>query len=301
MRILLAVDGSASSVQARDLVASLRWPPGTAITLLSTYDVPVAWVVDPAAATGDWLDQAEDGLRQNAESEAARLAAPLEGRGWVVDRRVQRGRTATVILDVAEELAADLVAVGSRGHGPIASMVLGSVSAEVADRARCAVLVARGPRVSRVLVATDGGECAALIPGELAEAAVFAGLPTIALSVTPVDSPAFELMVSLYTLGNDPLEAQRQELRETHRHHATTMAEELTTVGIPTEPEVRSGDAAHEIIAAAAAHQADLIVVGSRSLRGLDRWLLGSVARNVLVHTPASVLIVRSREGQDGS
>lgn len=138
MRILLALDGSSSSVEARDLVLSLPWPDGTAITLLTAYDIPTAWLGDTAMAGGDWLGEAEDGLRRNAEAELERLAGPLTGGGWSVDRRVVRGRAASVILAAAEELAADLVVVGSRGHGAIASMLLGSVSAEVADHARCA-------------------------------------------------------------------------------------------------------------------------------------------------------------------
>lgn len=301
VRILVAVDGSASSLEARDLVVSLPWPGGTSITLLTAYDIPIAWLSDTAMAGGDWLGEAEDDLRRNAEAELERLAEPLAGRDWSVDRRVVRGRAGSVILAAAEEMDADLVVVGSRGHGPIASMLLGSVSAEVADHASCAVLVARGPRVSRLLVATDGSECAAIIPDALAEWAAFKDLPTIALSVTPVDSPAFELMVSLYTLGNEPPEAQREELRGRHQGHAATMAERLSANGIPAQPEVRSGDAAHEIIAAAEAHEADLVVTGSRCLHGLDRMLLGSVARNVLLHAATSVLIVRRRGTPTGS
>lgn len=295
MRILLALDGSASSVEARNLVASLPWQRGTSITLLTAYDIPTAWLGDTATAGGDWLGAAEDGLRRNAETELERLAEPLAGRGWSVDRRVARGRAASVILTTAEQLAADLVVVGSRGHGPIASMLLGSVSAEVADQARCAVLVARGPSVARLLVATDGSECAAIIPDVLGDMAALAGLPAVALSVTPVDSPAFELMVSLYTLGSEPLEAQRGELRGRYQSHAAAMAERLSANGIPAQPELRSGDAAHEILAVAKARGVDLVVTGSRCLHGLDRWLLGSVARNVLLLAPTSVLIVRRR------
>ena len=127
----------------------------------------------------------------------------------------------------------------------------------------------------------------------LATWGAFEGLPAIALSVAPVDSAAFDLLVSLYTLGSLSLEPDRQELRERHQAHASAMASRLSENGIPAKAEVRTGDAAHEIIAAAAEHQVDLIVTGSRCLHGLDRWLLGSVARNVLLHSGVSVLIVR--------
>ena len=71
------------------------------------------------------------------------------------------------------------------------------------------------------------------------------------------------------------------------------MAARLSEKGIPAHAEVRTGDAAREIIAAAAEGPVDLVVTGSRCLHGLDRWLLGSVARNVLLHSGVSVLIVR--------
>lgn len=67
----------------------------------------------------------------------------------------------------------------------------------------------------------------------------------------------------------------------------------LSAVGVATEAVVRSGDAAQEIVQAAAERGADLIVTGSRRRRGIDRLFLGSVARNVLQHAGVSVLIVR--------
>ena len=58
------------------------------------------------------------------------------------------------------------------------------------------------------------------------------------------------------------------------------------------EPERRTGDAAAEILTAATEWQADLVVVGSRGQTGLTRILLGSVARNVVHGSTASVLVV---------
>ena len=78
------------------------------------------------------------------------------------------------------------------------------------------------------------------------------------------------------------------------------MAARLSEKGIPAQAEVRTGDEAQEIITAAAERHVDLIVTGSRCLHGLDRWLLGSVARNVLLHSGASVLIVRRTTSPTG-
>lgn len=292
MHILLAVDGSPSSVNARDLVASIPWPAGTAVTLLSAYEVPAAWFPETAMA-GAWIPQTEEALRVAAVESIAGLVGELEGRGWTIDRRIVAGRAASVIRSTADELGADLIVVGSRGHGPIQSMLLGSVSAEVADLASQSVLVARGARMARMLVASDGSECATAIPDVIEGWQGFRATPAVALSVAPVDSPAFELMVSLYTLGSESMSGQRERLLAQFRTHAESIALRLSEIGIPAVAEVRSGDAANEIVKAAAASGADLIVTGSRSLHGMDRLLLGSVARNVLQHAHASVLIVR--------
>lgn len=296
MRILLAIDGSDPSIHARDLVASLPWPPGTAITLLTAYEVPIAWV-GGGAVGGDWLTAAEAELRAQLTAELAEHARPLEGHGWTIDHRVLDARPASAIREVAAEIDADLVVLGSRGHGPMRTMLLGSVSAEVADQPERSVLVARSERVTRLLVATDGSECSAAIPDLLAGWQAFRGLPATALSVAPVDSPGYELLVALYTLGNAPLHAQRDELIAAHRVHAEGLARRLVQAGIGAEPEVRSGDAAHEIVAASLEHGADLIVTGSRCLHGVERWVLGSTARNVLQHAPASVLVLRAGRG----
>ncbi len=301
MRILLAIDGSPSSIQARDLVASLSMPGGSSVTMLTAYDIPVSWFGDPLALAGTPLAEAEEAVRREAEATQVRMAAPFGGRDWSVHRRVARGRAPDVIVEAAADLAADLIVVGSRGHGPIASMLLGSVSAEVVERAGCSVLVARRSNVSRLLVATDGSPCAELIPEVLATWGPFEGLSAIALSVTPGNSPAFDLLMDLYTLGSLSNEPYRRQQREAHERFAAAMATRLSEKGIPAKAEVRTGDAAHEVIAAAADHQVDLVVTGSRCLHGLDRWLLGSVSRNVLLHAGVSVLIVRRSVSAAGS
>jgi len=69
--------------------------------------------------------------------------------------------------------------------------------------------------------------------------------------------------------------------------------EHLASAGLAATTELREGAPADQLIRAADADGADLIVLGSRGLSTLPRLLLGSVARSVLLHAPVSVLIIR--------
>lgn len=64
--------------------------------------------------------------------------------------------------------------------------------------------------------------------------------------------------------------------------------------GVEATVETRRGDPASVLLAAATDHDADLVVVGSKGLRGARRFLLGGVADKVARHAPCSVLIART-------
>jgi nucleotide-binding universal stress UspA family protein len=173
-------------------------------------------------------------------------------------------------------------------------MVLGSVSAEVVDHAPCPVLVARSDRATRILLAVDGSASSRLAVDHLGGTGYLAGHPVEVLAVgpaipssTPVAAPDLS-----GALAADHA-ARVSESRERTEATAATAAEDLRRDGLTVRWSISAGDPAHEIIDAAASLGCDLIVMGSRGLTGVQRILLGSVARNVLLHTPASVLIVR--------
>jgi nucleotide-binding universal stress UspA family protein len=63
----------------------------------------------------------------------------------------------------------------------------------------------------------------------------------------------------------------------------------------PSEIEIVSGDPAEEIVRLAKIHQADLIMIGSRGLTGLNRIISGSVSSQVIESAPCSVWVVKSK------
>lgn len=298
MQILLAIDGSPSSLVARDLVAVLPWPDGTVIHVVSAYRTPIDYT-GGVGSTMDWVGDASEATHDDVVDQLRTLSAPIAERGPAVRLEAVEGRAADAIRSSAEELGADLIVIGSRGRGAIRSMLLGSVAAEVAANAPCPVLVARHPTITRMLVATDGSELAQAIPDRLAAIGALSGIPADAVAVSISATPAFELIVGLYTAGDERLASRRKEIHARYRDAAQELAARLSGLGMPASPHVRTGDPAHEILELAKERRSDLIVTGTRGLGALDRLLLGSVARNVLMHAAASVLVVRPERTVD--
>ncbi|HAF08985.1 MAG TPA: hypothetical protein DCK98_02745 [Chloroflexi bacterium] len=288
MRVLFATDGSASARNARDLVRSLAWPDGTTIQVLQ--------VLPPLGALVDFGGPGRrEAIEATARAALHELSAPLRRNGLVVDERLVRGAgVADLIVTEARKSNADLVVVGSRGHGTFATILLGSVGAAVTDHAPCPVLVARRPRLDRVVFAEDGSESAFEARRLLTKWPMFHGLQVRVVSVAHVTRPYQSGITATVFEGARQAEADIvTETRAAHERLAKESAEQLRLAGVLAQAELRQGDAAVEIVAAAAHSDADLVVVGSRGRSGVTRAVLGSVARNVLHHAHCSVLIAR--------
>jgi nucleotide-binding universal stress UspA family protein len=83
-------------------------------------------------------------------------------------------------------------------------------------------------------------------------------------------------------------------LREVAESVLRRAAGDARSKGVEVETHARKGQPAEVIIEVAKQEQADLIVVGSRGLTGIKRYLLGSVSSKVSEHASCSVMIVRA-------
>jgi len=75
------------------------------------------------------------------------------------------------------------------------------------------------------------------------------------------------------------------------------IAKQLRAAGFKAETAVEVGDVRERILDSAAEWRADLIVLGSHGTRGIQRFLLGSVAEFVARHARCSVQIIRTPAG----
>ncbi len=297
MRILLAVDGSACSDRATDLVATLALPQDSLIRVVGAQQphadvMSLAWAngVDPGIDVG--VDEEIDA--HHMRDAVQRVERALDRPGVSVEGFLLRGRAASAIVDEARGMEADLIVVGSRGHGTIATMLLGSTAAEVVDHAPCPVLVARTASLGPIAFADDGSTSARCAETILSQWPIFAGqhasVVTVAETAVPV---AAAFTPGLYDQVLDSYSRSVDEARDSVRQEAGTSAGRLAIAGMITDPVALEGDPATELVRFATERRIGTIVMGTRGHTGLARLLLGSVARNVLIHAPCSVLVTR--------
>ena len=295
MRVMLAYDGSAGAEAARDLVARLPLPDGTAITIVTALERRADLFGAPDfAVTPQNSQDAEESLLADLQEMLRSAAAPLRIGHRQVDTRVIRGRPASALVDEAHALQPDLIVIGNRGHGPFATVLLGSVSTEVVDHAPCPVLVARHSAAQRLVIGADGSESGQRAIDVLARWPIFRGLPARVVAVSqPAGSWTTSLGTAFYPAWVELSDADAGERRRQLEEITSRAVGQLAGAGLQPSSEIREGDPAEQLIRAAHEDGADLIVVGSRGLSTLPRLVLGSVARKVLLHADASVLIIR--------
>ncbi|ANZ28639.1 universal stress protein UspA (plasmid) [Rhodococcus sp. WB1] len=134
-RVVVGVDGSGPSIEA------LRWAARLAHSLGATIEATIAW--HPAHTYGFYPypadyrpDQEAAGILSDAITAAFESAPPPR-----LVESVREGHPSQVLIDAARH--AQMLVVGSRGHGGFTGLLLGSVSAYCAEHAPCPVLVVR--------------------------------------------------------------------------------------------------------------------------------------------------------------
>ena len=290
MRVLLAVDGSTASDRAAALVANLSWPIGSTISVLTAYPGTAAMFSAPGMVmAADVIQETEDAMTAEAQRMVAAVARRFSTPDISVETQVLRERAATAILDQAAGNF-DLIVLGNRGRGPFESAVLGSVSAEVATASRHPVLIARRDRIKRILLGVDGSDGSAAAVEVVRRWSILHGAQVQVLSVADTDTEWNPLLQDP-ALQEAHL-AARTKLHERHEMLAKETAASLRSAGIRAEEAVQDGSPAHQLVEAAVNWDADLVVVGHHGQGGLERLLVGSVARSVLYHAPCSVLVV---------
>lgn len=133
VRLIIGLDGSASSDLAVEVVAARSWPAGSEVRLMTSVEPFHMYGVEPEVQMS------------RVRTLHAMAEIRLREAGLPCSSVITEGNPKTALLDEAEAWGADSIFIGARGLKGINRLLLGSVSAAVAARARCSVEIVRSP------------------------------------------------------------------------------------------------------------------------------------------------------------
>lgn len=137
-RIIVGVDGSASSVEALRYAAPLADALNKPLHVVTTWTAPP---IEPFAAIEWSPEQDAEEILGECIRKAFDAHPPAD-----LTQRTLLGAAARTLIGLSENCY--MLVLGSRGHGGFAGLLLGSVSAACAEHARCPVLIVHTPKIS---------------------------------------------------------------------------------------------------------------------------------------------------------
>lgn len=241
-------------------------------------------------------EQGKEDVQEHRQRAEALIQAAITRMGMEagdVMSLVREGDAKQTVLQVADEVNADLIVMGSRGLGRLQSILSNSTSQYVFQLSTRPMLLVRDDiyvrAINRVMVTVDGtgvGDDAIQLACELVRdipGGTLTGIHVSRHDITPSRggrSPADEVL-----------------------HKAVQRAR---TIGVEMQPLHTTGPIGRAVCEAAEQAKADLLVIASQDRRplvakglvDLDRLLGSSVSDYIRVHSPAPVLLVREPESQ---
>ncbi|MCJ7614890.1 universal stress protein, partial [Candidatus Bathyarchaeota archaeon] len=282
-KILVPVDGSHSCLHAKIFASSIAKKFKSKVTVVhvashefmhpelkAQYQLPhsILHKIDEA-----YLETGKKIIR-NAEEMFKEANIDVDA------RLVSYEDPAEFILQLIKDEGYDLVVIGNRAEHQSERYSLGSITEKVARHAECPVLIVKKkPKVAKILAAVDGSKYA----DQAVEYAVqLARNYSANLALVHVEED------KLVSIGGPPVVDCLGTVGECILKDAATKAQGLTF-----DKMLEYGSPAEILIKVAKKANVDIIVVGSRGLSSVRRYLLGSVSDDISMHARSSVLIVR--------
>jgi nucleotide-binding universal stress UspA family protein len=285
--ILVPLDGSTLAARAVPFATAFARAAGARLVLIR------AVRAEPVPSEKAAL--AQRAARRRAEVELGVVVDQLRQEGLTAEARVSSKAAPEAIVDAARQQHANLIVMSTHGRSGIGRWLYGSVADRVLQRTRVPVLLippscertcpAEG--ALRLLVPLDGSELAERALGFARAVAGTAG-EVLLYRVLPPSVPIDD---------GDPLDPYWTEVfaeaRANVLDYLESVAAPLRAAGCRVRLAVEHGARAQRIAEYARREKVDLVVLSSHGRAGVARWLLGSVAEELLRDGRTPLLLLR--------
>ena len=309
MNMLLALDFSNHSNEVIGFIQSLKLVPRMKLYLLHVIkpsQLPFPSQLNNTPNLEGDLSRIRADLRAHAYESLRQLQDEFENQHIKAYPLIVEGIPGEEIVKAIEKHRIDIVAMGNQGLSNTQRFFLGSVSEYVLTTSSCSVLIVRNPfagndsvhrRKMNVLLAIDGSPYSSTALAQLADFPLPDSSPVSLIHVTDLEE---DFGVTSWSQSNGRNREVPEDLLNliTHQNNIGNLIlregeHRLSKAGKSTQTILASGHIASTILDAAEHQLTDLVVVGSRGLSGIKRYMLGSVSQKLVRHAPCSVLVIR--------
>jgi nucleotide-binding universal stress UspA family protein len=240
------------------------------------------------------LNQIKQDIAPKILDSTVNILKPLPAK---VSMESMEGHPGKSIIEVSETSGVDLIVMGARGLKGIKQLIVGSVTRSVAISSPKPVLVIKPPQFAasaqlKILFATDGSYCAKAAGAFLTSMPLRRDSEITVLNVvwSAVSDIPERLSLELGEQIKENVARARSIEYETSEKVLGSAVKYLQERFPNVNGLTRVGDPAAEILSLAEESKTDIIVVGCRGLKGV-KGMMGSVSRNIIMHSKCSLLI----------
>jgi nucleotide-binding universal stress UspA family protein len=302
--LLVPLDGSELAERALPYATALAAATGGRVVLLRAALAPAPSTLDGA----NWAQEQAQAIA-DAEHYLAQVTSKIGSR-VPVETSVLYGRAAPTIIDSIIDNAADAVVIATHGRTGLQHLLVGSVAEAVIAGSEVPVFVIHERPDDTPVTALDATHARVVVPldgSEFAKAALSTAVELVGsggeLVLVSVVEPPHDVVrdqighVRIYLDQQE--EALTRDARDYLHFHAQRLVQEHP--GLHVRVDVRIGEPAAGVIAAAADAAADLVVMASHGRTGIPRAVIGSVTGEVLRQGSRPVLVIHPRSPVDAS
>lgn len=267
-KVLVALDGSKRSER------SLEWVRA----LTGAKEVTLLRVVEPVYALDVYAGTLLQTLDKDARQYLEKLADDFSPRAETL---VRFGPAAPMIVDAAEEIGADLIAIATHGGSKVTRRILGGTTEQLIHGSTIPLLVVpswtdmpQAPKIRKILVPLDGSE----ISEKILPLAWRIGQRQDAL-----------VILAHVVTGGSEAEKRYAELEGHFRGIIQDLDRNWATANLV----IQNGEVPDALLEVAKKKGADLIVMSAHGHGAMKRMFVGSVASKLIRETPVPVLVLK--------
>lgn len=209
--------------------------------------------------------------------------------------KVVLGRSRSELADAARSGKHDVMMLGTKQHGVLASLLLGSTTLELLHTSPCPVWIVKpceSAKPRRILVATDFSDVCNALVDRAAELSGHFGAELHIVNVFPTQKHHF---LQFSSISAEEVETQNEQHRAEGRAGLDGLLQRPAVAALDTPPSLHllEGTPSQAILEQVTALDIDLLVMGTVRHPGVSQMVIGTTAQNLLPSLSCSLLTMR--------